>query len=218
MVQRYTTFSPDFFVYLIRFDSFFSFSSFRWGYCDALNRVAPVRYNQTRAIWFDLFYFHFPFWSFRFLSSTTSLIVYCEIAYIELLISSAWSIGSQEFFRIGPDGSRPQVFPHLSNLTIDVRYEIILTFFSFLFFSYLFWVVFETVCMCAICARAYICIVYKLGPSSFWCAARLISVGFSLFPPYSSYSSDPGNVKIISWRASWKLHQAGCHDAVGYIF
>jgi hypothetical protein len=31
--------------------------------------------------------------------------------------------GSQEFFRIGPDGSRPQVFPHLSNLTVDVIYH-----------------------------------------------------------------------------------------------
>ncbi|EFX76190.1 hypothetical protein DAPPUDRAFT_55430 [Daphnia pulex] len=38
-----------------------------------------------------------------------------------ILYSVKWFKGSQEFFRIGPDGSRPQVFPHLSNLTVDIQ-------------------------------------------------------------------------------------------------
>lgn len=149
MVQRYRTFSPDLLVYLIRFDSFFSFSSFRWGYCDALNRVAPVRYNQTRALWFSIFDFHFPFWSFRFLSSTTSLIVYCEIAY--------WTF---DFFRLIYRVSR--VLPHRSrristaSLPASFQFDCWRTLrnhfnlfsFSFLFFSYLFWLFLLRLCAC----------------------------------------------------------------------
>ncbi|XP_057378616.1 uncharacterized protein LOC130700650 isoform X2 [Daphnia carinata] len=36
-----------------------------------------------------------------------------------ILYSVKWFKGSREFFRIGPDGTRPQVFPHLSNMTVD---------------------------------------------------------------------------------------------------
>ncbi|KAK4027179.1 Beat-iib [Daphnia magna] len=38
-----------------------------------------------------------------------------------ILYSVKWFKGSREFFRIGPDGTRPQVFPHLSNMTVDIQ-------------------------------------------------------------------------------------------------